>query len=61
MSEPTPVTGGWRELQTISRWNSEQAEEERTTDPIACPQHGDPLDERDGRLHCPMGHFVQRA
>ena len=59
MSEP--VTSGWRELQTVARWNAEQAETERTTDPVACPQHGDPLEQHDGRLHCPMGHFVQRV
>lgn len=54
-----PETGGWGALLDVYRWNAEQLEHERTTPPLACPHHGDPLDERDGRLHCPMGHFVR--
>lgn len=58
MSEPTD--SGWQALADIARWNAEQIELERATDPVACPQHGDPLESRDGLLHCPMGHFVHR-
>lgn len=59
---PTTVavseTGGWRTLLDTYRWNAEEIERERETPPVACPQHGDPLDEHNGRLHCPMGHVV---
>lgn len=57
--DPAPV-GSWGTLGQIMRWNATEAERERSTDPVACPQHGDPLDSRDGVLHCPFGHFVTR-
>lgn len=60
MSEPVE-SGGWETLRTTARWNAEQYELERTTDPVACPAHGDPLESHNGKLHCPMGHFVQKA
>jgi hypothetical protein len=54
----SPATGGWGTLLGTLRWNAEQAEAERVAPPRACPHHGDPLEERDGIRHCPMGHFV---
>ncbi len=59
VSEPVE-TGGWESLRTTARWNAEQVAREREADPVACPHHGDPLETRDGILHCPMGHFVRR-
>jgi hypothetical protein len=53
-----PRTGGWWSLVATLRWNAEEAERERETPPVACPEHGDPLEERDGQRHCPFGHFV---
>lgn len=55
--DPAPV-GGWRTLGQIARWNAAELERERNTAPVACPRHGDPLDSRDGVLHCPFGHTV---
>lgn len=63
---PPPTTpdsaplGGWDSLLDTMRWNASEYEREHSIDPVACPQHGDPLDQHNGRLHCPMGHFVSR-
>jgi len=62
IAEPMPAaseSGGWRTLADIGRWNRDQLEYERSTPPADCPEHGDPLETRDGKHHCPMGHFVQ--
>lgn len=52
-------SGGWSALGSVARWNAAEAERERSTDPIACPQHGDPLTSARGKLHCPFGHTVR--
>lgn len=52
--------GGWDSLLDTMRWNASEYQRERENDPVACPQHGDPLDQHNGKLHCPMGHFVSR-
>lgn len=57
--DPAPL-GGWDSLLDTMRWNAAAAAHERENDPVACPQHGDPLDQHNGKLHCPMGHFVAR-
>lgn len=57
----TAESGGWSTLGDIMRWNAAEAEREHSTDPVACPEHGDPLDSVRGRLHCPFGHYVARA
>lgn len=62
--DPPPTTldvaplGGWRTLADTYQWNAAEAAREREAPPVACPEHGDPLDERDGRYHCPFGHSV---
>lgn len=60
LEQPT-VLGGWESLLDTMRWNAAEYQRERETDPVACPQHGDPLDQHNGKLHCPMGHFVSGA
>jgi hypothetical protein len=61
LAEPMPATtesGGWGALGAIGRWNRDQLEYERSTPPLDCPIHGDPLDVRGSKRHCRMGHFV---
>lgn len=36
----------------------EDARHDRERIPEACPADGIPLEEVNGRLHCPFGHFV---
>jgi hypothetical protein len=54
---PTPAAaqgGGWWDLVAIYRESDAEIRAERASDPVACPNDGEPLRAGpDGRLFCP--------
>lgn len=49
---------GWDQLLGIIRADRDERAADEAQPPVACPVHGDVLQEARGVLHCPMGHIV---
>lgn len=47
----------WEQLQQILLDNREELSRAATEKPVACPNCGTPLQERDNILNCPFGDY----
>ncbi len=48
----------WEELLSVIRTDQAERQEDDAAPPVACPNDGEPLDERDGVLHCKFDGWV---